>query len=145
MHLGFLRGHMAVFPAYLSAMNDERLLQSRAPGKWSRKEILGHLVDSALNNLIRFTRAPLSPSPYVVQSYPQADLVSINRYKALGLAHVITLWEALNRQILAVVEGLSPEQLALPVQAGDGSQSSLAWLFCDYVAHMEHHLTQVYG
>lgn len=143
-HIAMLRGHLAVFPAYLHKLTEERLLQSRATGKWSRKEILGHLVDSAVNNLVRFTRAPLGPSPYVVDSYPQEGLVRINRYEKLELAHIIMLWESLNRQIIMVIEGLSPDQLALPVLVSDGTHPSLAWLFCDYVAHLEHHLRQVY-
>ena len=143
-YLGYLKGHMAVFPAYFNGMTEERRLDRKATGKWTRQEILGHLVDSAINNLVRFTRTPLSPSPYVIQSYPQVELVVVNRYQELPAGHLVTLWEDLNRQIFFVIEGLTPAQLALPVETRDGSLPSLGWLFCDYVAHLEHHLRQIY-
>ena len=143
-YLGYLKGHLAVFPAYMGGLSPERLLERPAPGKWSRLEILGHLVDSATYNLTRFTRTPLEPSPYILQSYPQVELVRVNRYQELPSGHVLTLWEGLNRQIVFVIEGLTPAQLALGVQLRDGSPVSLGWLFCDYVAHLEHHLQQVY-
>lgn len=143
-YLGYLKGHLAVFPAYMGGLTEERLLDRPTAGKWSRQEILGHLVDSATYNLTRFTRTPLEPSPYILQSYPQEALVRVNRYQELPLGHVVVLWEGLNRQIVYVIEGLGPEQLALPVRTKDGAQPTLGWLFCDYVAHLEHHLGQVY-
>jgi hypothetical protein len=144
-YLGYLKGHLAVFPAYMSGLSEDRLLDRSAPGKWSRQEVLGHLVDSAINNLVRFTRTPVEPSPYILQSYPQVELVRVNRYQDLPPGHILTLWEGLNRQIVYAIEGLDATQLALPVRLKDGSLPTLGWLFCDYVAHLEHHLQQVYA
>lgn len=143
-YIGFLKGHLAVFPAFVNGLSEDRLLERPAPEKWSRKEILGHLVDSATYNLIRFTRTPVSPSPYAMQSYPQVELVRINHYQDVPIGHLLTLWEGLNRQILFVVEGLSSGQLAMTVLRGDGATFTLGWLFSDYVAHLEHHLAQIY-
>jgi hypothetical protein len=145
--VGYLKGHMAVFPAYMQGMVAERLLHKPSVEKWSRQEILGHLVDSAVHNLTRFTGVPFAPTPYVVKSYRQAELVTVNRYQTLPLPHLLVLWESLNRQILFVIEGLEPIQLALPVDPGygDGELHNLGWLFCDYVAHLEHHLKQIYA
>lgn len=42
--------------ARLSSMDKTSLDHKPSPGKWSKKEILGHLVDSAGNNLHRFVR-----------------------------------------------------------------------------------------
>lgn len=143
----YLKGHMAVFPAFFNGLPEERLLYRAGPGKWSRKEILGHLVDSAVHNLTRFTAIPFAPSPYEVRPYRQVELVRINRYQELPLSHLLVLWEGLNRQILFVIEGLSPEQLSLSVKPGYADQAThtLGWVFCDYVAHLEHHLRQVYA
>lgn len=143
-YIGFLKGHLAVLPAFVNGLSGDRLLERPAPDKWSRKEILGHLVDSAVNNLIRFTRAPLSAPPYQMLGYPQVELVQINHYQEVPIGHLLTLWEGLNRQILFVVEELGAEQLALPVQRADGATFTLGWLFSDYVAHLEHHLAQIY-
>jgi hypothetical protein len=144
-YLEYLKGHLAVFPAYMGGLSEERQLARSGPGRWSRKEVLGHLIDSAIYNLTRFTRAPIGPSPFVPERYPQEELVRVNRYQELPLGHLLTLWEGLNRQILLVVEGLEPKELALPIRFSDGTTPTLGWLFNDYVAHLEHHLQQVYA
>jgi hypothetical protein len=41
----------------LQALSEDEVMRSRAAGKWVKKEILGHLIDSALNNQERFVRA----------------------------------------------------------------------------------------
>ena len=50
-----------------------------APGKWSRKEILGHLIDSAVNNQARFVRAQLQDD-LVFDGYDQDAWVRVQRY-----------------------------------------------------------------
>ena len=45
----------------LSAISDEAASRKPAPNKWSKKEILGHLIDSAANNHQRFMRLQLTP------------------------------------------------------------------------------------
>lgn len=136
-----LRNHIGQVPERLNALPEADLTQ-HAPGKWSRKEILGHLIDSALNNLKRFTDAPLSDGPYVLQGYRQDDLVQINRYQQLPLAHVLTLWSSLNTQVIYVTEALPIDVLSKPIRFSqpDVPDRTLGWLIEDYVAHLEHHL-----
>lgn len=142
----YMKGHMAVLPAFFNRLGEERLVGRPGPDKWSAKEILGHLADSAVHNLVRFTSIPFAPSPYQIHPYAQVELVRVNRYQELPLPHLLVLWESLNRQILYVIEGLTAEQLALPVRPGYADQATrtLGWVFCDYVAHLEHHLSQIY-
>jgi hypothetical protein len=145
--LNYLKGHMAVLPAYFQGLTEEQLLFKATPEKWSKKEILGHLVDSAIHNLTRFTAIPLTHSPYVIRPYNQVGLAKLNRYQDLPLSHLLILWESLNRQIMYVMEGMSEHQLSLPVYPGyeDGALRNLGWIFSDYVAHLEHHLKQIYA
>jgi hypothetical protein len=122
-------------------------LQSRSvPGKWSKKEILGHLIDSAINNLKRFTEMQFLPSPYQLRSYQQEELVIVNHYQELPITHLVQLWKMLNQQILFVIEKIPPEKLKLKWQAeGDDQLHDLDLLIADYVSHLEHHLMQIRG
>ncbi|WP_461053647.1 DinB family protein [Spirosoma arcticum] len=136
-----LRNHIAQVPERVNALSDADMTQ-RVPGKWSRKEILGHLIDSALNNLKRFTDAPLADRPYLLQGYQQDDLVEVNRYQQLPLAHLLTLWSSLNVQIVYVTEALPVDSLSKQIRfsQSDVPDRTLGWLIEDYVAHLEHHL-----
>lgn len=134
------------FPARIKQFSSEELLHKPASDKWSKQEILGHLIDSAINNLKRFTEIQFLPQPYAVISYRQNELVLINDYQNLRLDHLLDLWQALNHQIVFVVQNIPVEKLNYPVDPQYESKEikTLAWIICDYVAHMEHHFRQIF-
>ena len=129
-----------------STLSQEAILERPTPGKWSKKEILGHLIDSAINNLKRFTEIQFSPQPYVVISYRQDELVQVNHYQDLPLQHLIGLWQNLNRQIVFVARNIPADKLNYQVDPkyDDRVLRTLAWIIGDYVAHMDHHLEQLH-
>src|SRR5688572_4811077 len=92
-----LAHHLASVPARIKAIPENELHGQPAPGKWSKKEIMGHLIDSALYNLMRFSQAQYKPLPYVVEGYAQDDLVHINDYQNLPLTSILDTWQALNK------------------------------------------------
>ena len=141
-----LDNHIQEFPEKFLRFSEEEVLERSAPGKWSRKEILGHLVDSAINNLKRFTEAQILPQPYHLISYRQNELVIINNYQHSPLAHLLELWQSLNRQILYVVRNTEEEKFGLSIEFPNEEKEikTLAWVITDYVAHMEHHFRQIF-
>ena len=138
--------HIETFPGKLKQISSEELLKRPAPGKWSKQEILGHLIDSAINNLKRFTEIQFLPQPYTVDSYKQNELVIVNDYQNLPLQHLLDLWQSLNRQIIFVVKAIPADKLIYPVdpQYENKEMKTLGWIICDYVAHMQHHFTQIF-
>ncbi len=123
-------------------LNSEELLRYPAPGKWSKQELLGHLIDSAMYNLKRFTEAQFIQQPYTIIPYQQNELVAVNQYQHLPITHLLHLWNTLNQQIIFIIKAIPAEMLkyeVVPQYNATGIQT-LAWLFCDYVAHMDHHL-----
>jgi hypothetical protein len=114
----------------------------RGAGKWVKKEILGHLIDSAANNHQRFVRAQLE-SPLVLSGYDQEAWVSVQRYRERSWAELVELWAALNLHVAAVIEGVPPEKLQTPCTIGDREPCSLEWWMRDYLRHLEHHLAQL--
>ncbi len=141
-----LEKHIGSFPAKLKQLSSTELLNKPAPGKWSNKEILGHLIDSAINNLKRFTEIQFLPQPYSIIGYKQDELILVNNYQTLPIDHLLDLWQALNRQIVFVVRNIPAEKLNYPVdpQYENKELKTLGWVICDYVAHMEHHFTQIF-
>lgn len=142
--LNRLRTHIDQIPTHLGSLSDTQLMY-RMPGKWSRKEILGHLIDSAINNLKRFTDAQFADGSYVVQPYNQNELVRVNQYQNVPMNHLLELWQSLNRQIVYVVETIPEDGLAQTIQLGQfhAEHKTLGWLINDYVDHLEHHLASM--
>ena len=141
-----LETYIGSFPIKLREFSSEELLKRSAAGKWSAQEILGHLIDSAVNNLKRFTEIQFLSQPYTVISYRQNELVRVNGYQNLPLPHLLDLWQSLNRQIVFVVKAIPVDKLNYPVdpQYENKEMKTLGWIICDYVAHMEHHFRQIF-
>jgi hypothetical protein len=128
---------------YFNSANEAVIRQPYAPGKWSRKQILGHLIDSAINNLTRFTEISYQPQPYIYREYNQAALVEVNNYQEMDTIELLQLWLSLNRQIIRVMETATDERLNLKIQFADGTLSDLRFIMHDYPLHLEHHIRQI--
>ncbi len=126
---------------------DDELEQPVKEGKWSRKEIIGHLIDSALNNVQRFTRAQipahLEAGVLVTAGYAQNDWVALAKYNQRDRLAMMELWDTLNEHILEVMRDATPQSLVVPIKIGDGEPMSLEDVFISYVGHVKHHLAQL--
>src|SRR6476469_1770088 len=85
----------------LHEIDDKKAAIKPSPNKWSSKEILGHLVDSAQNNLRRFIVAQYETNPKI--TYRQDDWVRINNYQDSKLKDLVQLWYLTNRQLITVL------------------------------------------
>lgn len=139
-----LRSHLTEVPERIRKLSDAELHHKAAPGKWSKIEIMGHLIDSARYNLLRFTEAQYKPLPYVVEGYAQDDLVRVNDYQNLPVETILDTWKALNNHIVLLLAKLNQEQQHIPI-IRNGEPRTLGWLAEDYLDHMEHHLAQIFG
>lgn len=111
--------------------------------KWSKKEILGHLVDSAINNISRFTEIQSFEKPYIVKTYNQDELVKSNYYQNENSDALVELWTNLNLHILHIVKNQTKETLAYQLILPDGNQTDLQFLIEDYFDHLYYHLNQI--
>lgn len=110
---------------------------------WSKKEIIGHLIDSALNNLKRFTEIQYFEKPYIVLPYNQDELVKANNYQQKNTADLFRLLIALNRQIVFLMKNQTEQSLKYKVVLPNQNEADLHFLMVDYIAHFYHHLKQI--
>ena len=127
-------------PEEFRQMSEIEISQRPAPQKWSKKEILGHLCDSAINNLERFIKIQYEKEPLVLTPYDQVHWVKIQGYQELPFDEVINLWVSLNKKIIHVIKNIPNEKLALQCGFENNQLVTLQWLIHDYLEHMEHHL-----
>jgi hypothetical protein len=132
-------------PARFLALDESLINDKPDPHKWSKKEIFGHLIDSAINNLQRIIRVQYEPGVKIV--YSQNDWVSIGDYQHLDTESLIQLWISLNRQFIRVVKRFPTEKLASEIDTGKSSNElhTAEFLITDYLAHMGHHLSQIFN
>src|ERR1035438_6981326 len=74
----------------------------KTPAAWSRKEELGHLIDSASNNHLRFVRAALEPE-FHGPSYDQNGSVTLHGYQEMGWRDLLEFWRQYNTLLIEVI------------------------------------------
>lgn len=113
------------------------------PEKWSKKEIIGHLTDSAQINLQRFVRCTFEEEFKLI--YHQAEWVQAQRYQHAGIEQLLGLWRLLNLQIIRVLENYPAERKRVLCDTGktEISLHTIEWVANDYVEHLIHHLNQI--
>ena len=148
-----LRQTVAGAFAKLRTISDSDAGRPRAPGKWSPKQIVGHLIDSAANNHQRFVRATMQDD-LVFPGYEQERWVSLQRYGSTPWKELLDFWLSYNRHIARVMAAV-PEDARRRVRAThnldeiathaptDPGQVTLDYFMLDYVDHLELHLRQI--
>ena len=122
---------------------DERTASLRPrPDKWSSKEIIGHLVDSAANNHQRFIRLQLGER-IDLPGYDGDAWVDLQRYRERPWRELIDLWQAYNTQLAWLIRNVKAEALRHIWHTPDGKDLDLEFLMRDYVVHLRHHLQQI--
>jgi DinB superfamily len=128
----------------LSAVSDNESLARLREGGWSKREILGHLIDSALNNHQRFVRASLDGS-YAGPSYQQQGWVNMHGYGSMEWPVLLDHWRAQNELLCEVVDRIPEDRLNAECRIGDSAPMTLQALVEDYLSHLEGHVGQIVG
>jgi len=122
---------------------DEDVVSARPEeGKWSIKEIMGHLFDSAVNNHHRFVRAN-DYEEFEFPGYEQDMWVIRQNYQESDWPSFLELWRLYNHQLAHVIRQISEERMYSVCRIGDYEPATLRYIVEDYLVHMEHHIKQI--
>jgi hypothetical protein len=128
----------------IGTIPESELSAKPLPSKWSKKEVVGHLIDSAQNNLRRFICGQYESYPPKIV-YDQDRWVASNNYGQMDSKEIIEFWKLTNKRIIAVLSQMPSTNYSLNCDTGTGvvKLHSIEWLADDYVKHMKHHLNQI--
>jgi hypothetical protein len=138
-----LKAHLEEVPGKFSNFSEEEASYRPAPGKWCKKEILGHLIDSACNNHSRFVRAQFEQDPVKLIKYAPDEWVSSQNYYGEPIETIVNLWSAYNTHLLHIISVYPQDKLYTSWDI-NGEIYSTEWLITDYVDHLDHHLNQIF-
>jgi len=139
-----LRSTIASAEPRLQAIEEAQASVAPGLGKWSPKQILGHLIDSASNNHQRFVRAQ-SETVLRLQGYAQDHWVAAQHYGESSWPELIELWSAYNRHLAHVIAKIPESLRGVSCEIGESAPVPLSDLALDYVGHVDHHLGQILG
>ena len=126
----------------LSRLDEDSVKEAASPGNWSKKQILGHLIDSASNNHQRFVRAQLVDE-LIWPGYDQAGSVRAQNYQDFGWRDLVEFWANYNRFLAHVLDAAPPSKAGTICRIDDHAPMTLEELAVDYIRHLEHHLAQL--
>ncbi len=129
-------------PPLLYKMEESEFSLKPSPEKWSKKEILGHLIDSAANNHQRFVRAQFEDTPAI--AYDQNKWNEFSYHQQMRKYDLVDFWLNYNRYFLKLIKLIPHFKLSKNVKVGDKTHT-LQFIIEDYVVHMEYHLKQIVG
>lgn len=126
-----------------SNISEEEWSAKISPEKWSKKEILGHLCDSALSNIRRFVITQYKENENIV--YDQNFWVKAQNYQSVATSDIVNLWKFLNLQIVNVVENIPDEDLQRTCDMTRTKTKifTLEYIINDYIDHLQHHLKAI--
>lgn len=130
-----------VLPKLKNITDAEASVKPR-PEKWSKKEIIGHLIDSACNNQQKFVRT-MQQTHLDFVGYKQDDWVALQQYNTANWSDLLETWVGYNRQIAHIIAAVDPSVLAHTISIEGVGPFTLQFIMTDYAEHLKHHLKQV--
>jgi hypothetical protein len=126
----------------LAALSEATVTHRPTPDRWTIKEVVGHLIDSAANNHQRFVRAQYV-SELVFPKYEQNEWVRSQHYNEIEWPELIEFWLRYNVHLAHVIRNIPSDVLGVRCRIGDYEPMTLKLLIEDYVVHLKHHLAKI--
>jgi len=111
-------------------------------GGWTRKQVVGHLMDSAANNRQRFVRAAIE-GRYAGPQYAQDAWVAAHGYTHHAWETLLHWWQVEHEILASIVDQIAEERMGSPCIVGEDAPVTLRFLIEDYIRHQRWHLAQI--
>jgi hypothetical protein len=136
--VAILRAQMAEASALLGGVSAERAEYRYAPGKWSLKEVVGHVHDMEwvfASRALCFARGLTAPMPGVEQD----EFMSVASFAGRSLSDIFSQWQALRAANVLLFESFDDAAWERTGVASGFPVSvrALAWITA---GHARHHL-----
>ena len=141
--IGDLKAALEKYRILLEQISETDFSVKSAPEKWSKKEELGHIIDSAQNNIQRFIRVQYEENVHIM--YHPDNWVAFNDYQSRDLKELLELWYLLNKQIIAILKRMpaSAYETLMSFDKDASVKNTALFVAEDYVKHMVHHLESI--
>jgi hypothetical protein len=126
----------------LQQVTEEQSAEILRPDGWTRKQELGHLIDSAANNHLRFVNAAIQDE-FRGPTYAQNEWVRLHGYDELPWSSLVHFWFRYNSLLVQVLQRIPAERFEAPCHIGAHHPESLAFVVNSYTLHMQHHIDQI--
>ena len=111
------------------------------------KQIVGHMIDSATNNIHRIVHLQYQPSPLVFPDYANLGnndrWIAIQDYKSENWNDLVQLWKYLNIHIVHVINHVNPDKLTNEWITALNVKVSLKSMIQNYTGHIRLHLNEI--
>ena len=144
--LAALRAQSAATPRMLSGLSEAQAMHRYAPGKWSVKEVVGHITDAERvfgYRALRFARADQTPLP----GFDENAWVPAGNFDRRTLPELVATYEAVRAATVALFSSFDEEALTRVGQANDNpfSVRALAHITAGHELHHVALLRERYG
>lgn len=138
---------VAEWEVKLSGLNEMQVSQKRNTQHRTVKQIVGHLIDSASNNLHRMIHLQYGESPLSFPNYATDGnndrWIAIQHYQEESWQVLIRLWKYSNLHLVHVIRHIDPDKLDRKWLASPGVEISLREMVADYPRHLKLHLGEI--
>ena len=131
------------FKPMLEGLDSAVLNFKLEPDKWSKKEILGHLIDSANNNHQKFVRG-LASKEVKITGYEQANWVKLQNYQTWDWTLMVNFWAQYNTFLAQLILQIPESAYQNELMINESGPHTLLFVVTDYVEHLKHHLLQIF-
>jgi len=131
----------------LLSLSEEAITKKENSQNRTIKQILGHLIDSASNNIHRIVHFQYQPSPLIFPDYANLGnndrWIAIQNYQDENWEDLIQLWKYSNIHIVHVINNVNQNKLDNLWITALNERISLKSMILDYLPHFKLHLKEI--